>query len=46
MLLCNIYEELTDIVCVSDVGFCAWADVNALVIMASRGQAFARLLAI
>jgi hypothetical protein len=36
MLLFSIYEELTDIVCVSDVGFCAWADVNALVMMATR----------
>ena len=29
MLLFSIYEELTDIVCVFDVGFCTWADVNA-----------------
>jgi hypothetical protein len=36
MLLFSIYEELTDIVYVSDVGFCAWADVDALVMMASR----------
>ena len=29
MLLFSIYEELTNVVCVSDVDFCAWADVNA-----------------
>ena len=46
MLLFSIYKELTDIIYISNVGFCAWADVNALVMMASRGWAFARMPAI
>jgi hypothetical protein len=47
MLLFSIYNELTDVVLISNMGFSDWADVNVMVIMASRrGYAFAQLLAI
>lgn len=32
-----IYQKLTNVVCVSDVGFCAWVDVNTLIMMAGPG---------
>jgi hypothetical protein len=34
MLLFSIYKELTDVVLISNMGFCTWADVNVVVIMA------------
>jgi hypothetical protein len=46
MPLFSIYEELTDIICVSDVGSSAIVDLNGRVLMASAGWTQARLLAI
>jgi hypothetical protein len=37
MLLFSIYGELTDVVCVSEVGFCAIADLNVLELMGRVG---------
>jgi hypothetical protein len=45
-LFFSVYEELTDVVCVSEVGSCAIADLNVLELMASPGWTQARLLVI
>lgn len=44
MLLFDVYEELTNIVCVSEVGSCAIGDLNMLVLMAGQEWASGKRL--
>jgi hypothetical protein len=46
MLLFSIYEELTDVVCVPEVGSCAIGDLNMLVLMAGQESTSGKLLVI
>jgi hypothetical protein len=46
MLLLSIYEELTDVVCVAEVGSCAIGDLNMLVLMAEQEWTSSELLVI
>jgi hypothetical protein len=46
MLLFSIYEEMTDVVCVSEVGSCATGNLNMLVLMAGQEWTSGKLLVI